>query len=412
MQAPPRARQGAPVVRLSVHLIATYKLLNRIYYERRRTVPAPEQHRGSALTAISAPLSEDCDDANGDYIVRIGEVWGGRFEVRNILGRGSFGLVVEAFDAVRGTPVAVKIIKNRAVFAQQALIEVRLLTELARFDTADQYFIVRLLDHFSWRRHLCLVFELLSYNLYELLRMTQFKGISLNLIRKFAYQILTALCFLAMPNINIVHCDLKPENILLRHPKRSGVKVIDFGSSCHASHRPYKYVQSRFYRAPEVILELEYGPAIDLWSLGCILVELHTGEALFAGEAELEQLWRMSGVLGPPPPHLLLRSPKLARFCGPHPSDPSLLQLLPPRHAVPPPRSLAQIVGAVAERRVAEAGHAPEDYARFLDLVARLLVYEAGARPPPWQLLQHDFFKFCGNAPLPAVLAPEPAHPP
>ena len=94
------------------------------------------------------------------------------------------------------------------------------------------YFLVKLKSHFMWRNHLCLVFELLSYNLYDLLRNTNFHGVSLNLTRKFAQQLCTALCFLATPELQVIHCDLKPENVLLCNPKRSAIKIVDFGSSC------------------------------------------------------------------------------------------------------------------------------------------------------------------------------------
>lgn len=92
--------------------------------------------------------------------------------------------------------------------------------------------LVRLHGHFEHRNHLCLVFEHLSYNLYDLIRNTSFKGISLNLIRKFAQQLCFSLLFLSSPEVRIIHCDLKPENILLRNPKRTALKLIDFGSSC------------------------------------------------------------------------------------------------------------------------------------------------------------------------------------
>lgn len=82
------------------------------------------------------------------------------------------------------------------------------------------------------------------------------------------------------PSFQIIHCDLKPENILLAQPNRSAIKVIDFGSSCFQDKRMYTYIQSRFYRAPEVILGLPYGPPIDMWSTGCILVELYTGTSV------------------------------------------------------------------------------------------------------------------------------------
>lgn len=108
------------------------------------------------------------------------------------------------------------------------------------------------------------------------------QGLSLGLIRRFAVQILVSLKFLR--SLHIIHCDLKPENILLKQPNRSAVKVIDFGSSCLEDERLYTYIQSRFYRAPEVILGLPYSTAIDMWSLGCILAELYTGYPIFPGE--------------------------------------------------------------------------------------------------------------------------------
>lgn len=90
---------------------------------------------------------------------------------------------------------------------------------------------------------------------------------------------------IASQDLDIIHCDLKPENIMLRHPNRSIIKVIDFGSSCLSTERVYTYIQSRFYRAPEIILGMQYGTAIDMWSFGCILAELYTGYPLFPGEA-------------------------------------------------------------------------------------------------------------------------------
>ena len=88
----------------------------------------------------------------------------------------------------------------------------------------------------------------MSFNLYDLLRRTHFKGVNLLLIRKFARQVLKALAFLSLPEVETIHCDLKPENILFRASHRSAIKVIDFGSSCKRSAPMYKYIQSRFYR--------------------------------------------------------------------------------------------------------------------------------------------------------------------
>lgn len=178
--------------------------------------------------------------------------------------------MVKALDTETQEYVAVKIIKNKRPFLQQAQIEVRLLELMMNHQEKQQQnessdknaeatsssslssYIVKLKGHFMHRNHLCLVFELLSYNLYDLLRNTNFRGVSLNLTRKFAQQLCTALMFLSTSELSIIHCDLKPENILLCNPKRSAIKIVDFGSSCQLGQRLYQYIQSRFYRSPEV----------------------------------------------------------------------------------------------------------------------------------------------------------------
>jgi dual specificity tyrosine-phosphorylation-regulated kinase 1 len=138
--------------------------------------------------------------------------------------------------------------------------------------------------------HQCLVFEPLSTNLYQLLVQTKFRGLDLDVVQKIARQLLKALAYLARPDIDIIHCDLKPENIMLKDPERFDIKLIDFGSACKSNEQSYTYIQSRFYRSPEVILGLPYSVAIDMWSLGCMLVELYTGDPLFAGLDEVEMM--------------------------------------------------------------------------------------------------------------------------
>jgi len=148
------------------------------------------------------------------------------------------------------------------------------------------------------------VFELMSLNLYDFLKKNKFRGFSLNVIRKFAIQALYALKFLSQHRI--IHCDLKPENILLKHPNKTGIKLIDFGSSCFENEKLYTYIQSRFYRAPEIILGLNYSTQIDMWSFGCLLYELYTGQPIFPGESEHDQLLCMMEVLGVPELELIL----------------------------------------------------------------------------------------------------------
>ena len=103
----------------------------------------------------------------------------------------------------------------------------------------------------------------------------------------------------------IVHCDLKPENILLVNRSKPNLKLIDFGSSCFEKEKIYTYIQSRFYRAPEVMLGIPYTTAIDMWSFGCILAELFTGFPIFPGETEVGQMGLIMEVIGVPPIDLL-----------------------------------------------------------------------------------------------------------
>ena len=96
----------------------------------------------------------------------------------------------------------------------------------------------------------------MSLNLFDLVKSNKFKGMKLSVIKKFAQSIARALSFVHRKRI--IHGDLKPENVLLQQYGRTGVKVIDFGSSVYTDGKLLTYVQSRFYRAPEVILGLHY----------------------------------------------------------------------------------------------------------------------------------------------------------
>ncbi|KAK5581831.1 hypothetical protein RB653_003409 [Dictyostelium firmibasis] len=239
------------------------------------------------------------DNDIGEYKVVERDHIAYRFEVVSILGQGSFCQVVKGYDYKTGEMVALKILRNQKRFHNQALTEIKILEYLKTNDPNSTASIVHLNNYFYFRNHLILTFELLSMNLYDFLKVNQFQGYNLNLVRRFGAQILTSLRFLAKRNI--IHADLKPENILLKSPTKSGIKLIDFGSSCFENEQIFTYIQSRFYRSPEVILGTKYDKSIDIWSLGCILVEIFTGVPLFPGSDEPEQLACIMEVLGAPP---------------------------------------------------------------------------------------------------------------
>jgi dual specificity tyrosine-phosphorylation-regulated kinase 2/3/4 len=149
------------------------------------------------------------DDDRGDYIVVEGDQLCYRYEVVGILGKGSFGQVVQCRDHKTGGSVAVKIIRNKKRFHAQALTEIKILQQLVEWDPEDRHYMVRMTDSFYFRSHLCIVTELLSINLYEMIKANQFAGFSTVVIRRFTVQMLSSLQL--MRSHRIVHCDLKPE---------------------------------------------------------------------------------------------------------------------------------------------------------------------------------------------------------
>ena len=100
--------------------------------------------------------------------------------------------------------------------------------------------VVHMEDYVVFRKHLCISFECLSMNLFEFLKINDFNGFDLNLIRRFAIQLLYGLKYLL--EYGIIHCDLKPENILMKEANKSGIKIIDFGSSTFIDKRVYTYI--------------------------------------------------------------------------------------------------------------------------------------------------------------------------
>ncbi|EEE55629.1 hypothetical protein OsJ_03969 [Oryza sativa Japonica Group] len=240
-------------------------------------------------------------EVSKDFPIVINSVIAGRYYVTEYLGSAAFSKVVQAHDLQTGTDVCLKIIKNDKDFFDQSLDEIKLLKFVNKYDPLDEYHVLRLYDYFYHQEHLFIVTELLRANLYEFQKYNQESGgeayFTLPRIQAIARQCLEALVYLH--HLRIIHCDLKPENILIKSYSRCEIKVIDLGSSCFLTDNLCLYVQSRSYRAPEVILGLPYDQRIDIWSLGCILAELYTGEVLFPNEPVPIMLAQMIGIIGP-----------------------------------------------------------------------------------------------------------------
>lgn len=320
-------KQLRPVNCATGRILDSFKAVNpKFEYKPKYTPPK------RILTNPSIPRhNEGNDNENYDLIMHVGDVLGSstageqsvycwkknsRYTLIDMLGQGTFGQVVKCRDENTGKLVAVKVLKNKPAYFKQGLLEIGILTVMnTNADPTGERRTLRFLDHFLYRNHLCLVNELLSVNLYELIKQNGFHGVSANLIRVFTRQILDAL--IAMDDEAIIHCDLKPENILLQQVQGTDVTLIDFGSACFEKSTMYSYIQSRHYRSPEVILGLRYSCAIDMWSLGCIAAELFIGIPVFPGANEYNQLFKIIEMLGPPPPEMIRLGTRASKFFKP-----------------------------------------------------------------------------------------------
>lgn len=278
--------------------------------------------RSRRLTSSSSSDEESpCDDNDGYYIIRRGSNFAnGRFRIRKLLGQGTFGKVVKAYDKKSHTVVAIKIIKSISKYRSAARIELRVLAMLKKHDPQNIYQCIHLRDCFDYRGHICIVTDMLGQSLFDFMENNRCLPFPGSHIQAFAKQILRSVAF--MHDLNLIHTDLKPENILLQddsfvrrqfHPPLAGSKpisrkvlrdpkifTIDFGAAIFDDESHARVVSTRHYRAPEIIMDTGWSFPCDLWSIGCILVELATGDTLFKTHNNVQHLAMMERVVGEP----------------------------------------------------------------------------------------------------------------
>lgn len=380
--------------------------------------PPPAKRRRVARTGIPAPLPAyelqtfdrpsppfRDDDDNGHYQFEIGENLAPRFKIMRKFGEGTFGQVLECWDRKRKDYVAVKIIRNIQKYRDAAMIELEALNTLAANDPGQGRHCVQLLEWFDYRGHVCMVFERLGPSLYDFLRRNGYKPFPLAMAQAFARQLLESLAF--MHELHLVHTDLKPENILLltpevskgappasskvgkRLPASTHIRVIDFGSATFDSDYHSSVVSTRHYRAPEIILGLGWSYPCDIWSMGCILVELLTGDALFQTHENLEHLAMMETVLGTIPPHLAAAAADNVRdlFKRNRLNWPDGAESKKSIKAVQKLKRLREFLKLHAEEAVRQ--HLDV----IGDLLQRMLEYRADQRITAVQALEHPFFQ-------------------
>ncbi|CAH1112800.1 unnamed protein product, partial [Psylliodes chrysocephalus] len=240
--------------------------------------------------AENPALTDNWDDAEGYYRVRIGEILDSRYMVYGYTGQGVFSNVIRARDQARGNQdVAVKIIRNNEIMHKTGLKELEILKKLNDADPEDKLHCLRLIRHFFHKQHLCMVFEPLAMNLREVLKKYgKDVGLHVKAVRSYTQQLLLALKLLK--KTGILHADIKPDNILVNESKHL-LKLCDFGSASKINENEITpYLVSRFYRSPEIILGMTYDYGIDMWSAACTIYELYTGKIMFSGKSNNQML--------------------------------------------------------------------------------------------------------------------------
>lgn len=290
----------------------------------------------SSATHVSEML-DSWDDSEGYYRYRLGDILVATtkqethyYRVCGMQGSGVFSTVLRVIELKaaaedkeqqqqsvtrevrpedRNEELVVKVIRNNETMYKAGIKELSFLQTLSQNDQHGKKHCVRLLSNFMHRGHLCLLFEPMSMDLRKLIKKFGSIGLSLSAVQSYSYQLLIGLKHLK--KCNILHGDLKPDNLLVNH-SLTQVKICDFGSASWLNECEITpYLVSRFYRAPEVMLGMEYNELIDLWSIGCSLYELYTGQILFNGKNNNEMLFVQQQLCGKIPLKMLKKA-KLA----------------------------------------------------------------------------------------------------
>ncbi|KAG8925709.1 dual specificity protein kinase kns1 [Tulasnella sp. 419] len=369
-----------------------------------------ESVRASQVSQASAqPQQPVCDDKEGYYIINKDDLIGtpGRYRIIRQLGQGTFGKVVECYDQVSRTRVAVKIIRAIPKYRDASKIEIRVLKTLKARDPMNYNKCIHLIEWFDHRNHICIVSQLLGLCIYDFLRHNDFQPFPRQHIQDFARQLLQSVAFLH--DLNLIHTDLKPENILLvddsfktvnvpipgskrntvrqkRVLNNSEVRLIDFGSATFEDEYHPTVVSTRHYRAPEIILGLGWSFPCDAFSIGCILVEFYTGLALFQTHDNLEHLAMMEAVMGKMPASIARRALR---------SKSEFFKANQPVLDWPKARTTTR-----QSRKDVRATKSLEEViktfdicnSRFLELVKSLLMWDPAERITVKEALKHPYF--------------------
>lgn len=358
------------------------------------TNPVPREPRPEPLPV---------DDKDGHFIIREGDYITPRYQIRGMLGQGTFGKVVSCYDRQLHRCVAIKVIRAVQKYRDASQIEIRVLRCLRENDPENEYRCIQLIETFDFRDHVCIVSDLLDRSVFDFLKDNHFQPFPCRHIWRFAQQLVNSVAFLH--RLSLIHTDLKPENILLvdasfdlvptsrranarkkRVLRHDDIHLIDFGSATFNDEYHSGVVSTRHYRAPEIILGMGWSFPCDAWSLGCILVEFFTGDALFQTHDNLEHLAMMEMVLGALPDDYRRK----AETYKPEYFRNGLLDYPKPETSKQSRRYVQNM------KRLQDIVQGPAAYAKhnqhFADLLRRLLEFDPARRMTMQEAARHPYF--------------------
>lgn len=352
-----------------------------------------------------------------------GSVLNSRYQLLKLLGDGTFGRCVLAQDQTSRNQVAIKIIRDVKRYMENAKIEADILKDIRKADPAGTSGCAIMYETFTYeQKYYCLVFEPLGVSLYDFLKNNFFRGFWMQDLQSFAQQCMLALQFLH-DKLKLTHTDLKPENILLHsmappqpthfpreaewmrrrrssstspwetpgaylRPTSPKIKLIDFGNATYEDEHHSSIINTRQYRGPEVLLSMGWDERSDLWSIGCILMELYSGEQLFETHEELEHLALISRVIGPLPEAMLSKaSPSVRERYLVQDSRTGHWRLPWPEKASSPSSERH----VCSQRQLQD--QVPSHHKAFAEFVGKLLRLEPSRRPSAARALQHSYLE-------------------
>lgn len=268
-----------------------------------------------------------------------------RYRLLKLCGDGTFGRVVLAHDSSTKREVAIKIIRDVPRYMDNAKIEADILMDIQKADPDGKNGCAIMYEHFIHSaKFFCMVFEPLGTSLYDFLKDNEYRGYWMQDIQAYGRQCMEALKFLHN-SLKMTHTDLKPENVLLysqqppresifpresewmkannhspgsitkpyMRPVSNAIKIIDFGNATYENEQHSSIINTRQYRGPEVLLSCGWNEVSDQWSIGCILMELYSGNQLFETHEEQEHLALIERIIGPLPSSVVDRASKSSR---------------------------------------------------------------------------------------------------